>query len=553
MDRLTKSSVSNRATSDDVQSEGLLHIAKFLLLLAIIFQLSACANKRIAFRPLSPTAQECLIYANNRYSTRFQERLVVDPTLAESEVNGAASGCYVQRDRLVLDGTSEAIQYQLNFLEFQENGALREPGQWDAISDALSQPGGAKYVVLFVHGWRHDARPDDTNVRSFRAMLAYSARHLHERQETYGKDARVIGIYIGWPGNEWKWAWVDKLQVPAFITFWSRKKESEYLAAYVSDYIHRIKGHINPIEHSNGLNRFLIIGHSFGGNLLINALKESYEDAIPPVDKMTLPIKGISDLTVLLNPASDFSNWKEIQEVEYKRSGYQSPPGYDSFVHGDNKFFDSRQKPILMSITGTCDWGKINKGDGPLDCDWATRWAFSVGQTLALRTDFDQSRALGHVRAYRSHSGNQNYGITHELEDNSPAAHSVQSDNEASRTFYPTSYTDAASEGRKCPLGDNWLGRVQGAQGREWDTYHFPIPSRQHFHPQMRHGSFQRKFTQLDDDHHKAYNTLGPSHEPFWNVASHESIVPGHNIVFSHQLWCLLDQFVLDSITDESK
>jgi len=580
---------------------SIIRYVQFAFAYMLIFQISGCATKITAFRGLDPQALECQQYAGNAYSTEIQEKLTENKNLTESEMLGNATGCYEQHDKLLLGNTSNSIKYRLNFLEFREDGGLRDPGQWKAIQDAIAGTPGPKYVVMFVHGWRHDARPDDSNVRAFRTMLAYSARHLYERQSEYGENAQVIGIYVGWPGNAWRWNWIDNLQVPTWLTFESRKRESEDLAPYVSDYIHRIRHDLDANSGPENRNRFLIVGHSLGGNLLINALKEEYENLIPPEtkNKPIPPVHGVSDLTVLLNPASDFENWKEIQANEYEKSGYHIPPKYESFEHNDTQFFSSDQKPILMSLTGTCDWEVVQKvdpqhdkeKDGPFDCDTATRWAFSIAQILTLHIGSDQYRAIGHVRAYRGIDGsgvpNQDYGTTHELEvgnrstaKQSPSLASTETGDDVKeratstdkKKFAPL-YLEAAThpDQPKCPLGNYWLDKDQSVMskpdeggmewGREWDSdekYGIPIPTSPGAVPlQMRQGTFRQKFRH--DGHDgckneptecvgKTYNTLGPAHDPFWNVASHESIIPDHDAVFSPPLLCLLDQIVLDPI-----
>jgi hypothetical protein len=568
---------------------------KFSFVFIAVLQISGCATKTIAFRAFGPQAPECQRYAGGAYSTGFQEKLAENKNLTESEILGNATGCYEQHDELMLGNTSDSIKYRLNFLEFREDGELRDPDQWKAIQTAIAQTPGPRYVVMFVHGWRHDARPDDSNVQAFRTMLAYAARHLYERQSEYGKDAQVIGIYVGWPGNSWRWNWIDSLQVPTWLTFESRKKESEDLAPYVSDYIHRIRYELDASSDPENLNRFLIVGHSLGGNLLINALKDEYENLIPPeINNVIQPIHGVSDLTVLLNPASDFKNWKEIQANEYEKSGYHIPPKYESFIHNDKQFFSPDQKPILMSLTGTCDWDIAKKvdphhdkeKDGPLDCDTATRWAFSIAQILTLHLDPDQYRAIGHVRAYRGVDGdgvpNQDYGTTHELEvgngsktEQSPSFAAAEAPNHeiieraaSNATMKVASlYVEAATEPtlRKCPSGDYWLAKAQAAMssegGREWDSdrnEESKIPAGSGRIPlQMRQGTFRQEFRheghggcekEPTECVGKTYNTLGPAHDPFWNVASHESIIPDHDAVFSPPLLCLLDQIVLDPI-----
>lgn len=527
---------------------------RLMLLFPLIVQVAGCATTDNAFRSSGPAMQECDIYANNRFSTGFQDARDSKRKLAlmETEVIPAANKCYEQRDALILESKNQLgksqIKYQLNFLEFKENGELRSSDQWFAVERALKQHSGPKFVIVFIHGWRHDARLDDSNVQSFRTMLAYSARNLHDRQNIYGSDAQVFGIYMGWPGNVWKWNWIDALHVPTFFTFWNRKKVSEQVAPHVRAHIHAIRALLNQNGEANDLDRLLIVGHSFGGNLAIRALKEDYKQLIPDDGRRRVaPLQGVSDLTVLLNPASEFSNWKEIQEAEYTRSGYlKIHDGKPDFANY-NKFFDARQKPILMSITSVCDWRE--GGISHNACDFATGRAFPVAQFLNFHTNPDEYRALGHVRPYRylrSEVPGPVYGITHELEDNT----------DKNKLFapFPTSYANAASERYSCPNADDWLGKAQKDKqdqyGRAWDTLKLDIPGVGGYQIQMRHGSFRSSKQNKNAIESKSYTPHGPAYQPFWNVASHDSIVPDHNTVFSKQLLCLFSQIVLDSLTE---
>ena len=51
-------------------------------------------------------------------------------------------------------------------------------------------------IVVFVHGWKHNAKYDDSNVQAFRALLQSTAA----LEEARGSRYRVVGIYVGWRG-----------------------------------------------------------------------------------------------------------------------------------------------------------------------------------------------------------------------------------------------------------------------------------------------------------------------------------------------------------------
>ena len=68
-------------------------------------------------------------------------------------------------------------------------------------------------ILVFVHGWKHNAKHDDGNVRSFRALLQSAAALEEARHSGY----RVVGVYVGWRGLS------IKSEPLANISFWTRK------------------------------------------------------------------------------------------------------------------------------------------------------------------------------------------------------------------------------------------------------------------------------------------------------------------------------------------
>ena len=98
--------------------------------------------------------------------------------------------------------------YDLLFVEFDDQGLLYpqdEEGvgeawqQIDNVMKQLRQIASAENGIslfVFVHGWKHNAAPDDEYVVLFRKMLHAAALVEQSSQEPH----RVVGIYLAWRG-----------------------------------------------------------------------------------------------------------------------------------------------------------------------------------------------------------------------------------------------------------------------------------------------------------------------------------------------------------------
>src|SRR5208283_1486109 len=75
-------------------------------------------------------------------------------------------------------GFMSGAPYELAIVEFDDQGRCYDRGQMDGVAkhlEALGPEDGRTsedvILVLFVHGWKHDARSDDDNLSAFRALL----------------------------------------------------------------------------------------------------------------------------------------------------------------------------------------------------------------------------------------------------------------------------------------------------------------------------------------------------------------------------------------------
>lgn len=297
------------------------------------------------------------------------------------------------------DGTTRKLEYRLAFLEFHEDGkpyALREPctsqnsqgcadegygpvkiiarSQLGAVLDMLSSA-GPHYVMIFVHGWRHDASIGNANLAHFRYYAAHAARFLEDRVllDPNTQKPQLTAIYIGWRGARTDETWLHRQfgvlgdwigAFSAVATLFDRKPVSEAIAPSVLTALRDIEsrlgiaGSIPDVDYvPNNRNRMIVIGHSLGGNLLITALRD---DLVKRVGehvggKYMQPVLG--DLVVLINPAAEASKWIDVQRAVWLRLALidadRRPISEYVAAH---RFFRQDQVPIIVSATAARDW-----------------------------------------------------------------------------------------------------------------------------------------------------------------------------------------------------
>jgi hypothetical protein len=230
-----------------------------------------------------------------------------------------------------------APSHGINYVEIDEQGVLHDrAAAEDALAFAAAPPSdGARmaYVVVFVHGWHHDAAAGDTNVQAFHRALASVRR--------WRPQADVRGIYIGWRGAS--------MPVPLlrYLTFWERKNTSDEIGrGSLLEFLLRLERSVKPEPASS--NRLVLIGHSFGASVAFNSLSHIYMQRFVDGLYATTPgerFRGYGDLTVLINPAIEAMRYMPLQSaVEYYASREQ-PPRLD-FTH------EKKPRLIILSSDG---------------------------------------------------------------------------------------------------------------------------------------------------------------------------------------------------------
>lgn len=274
-----------------------------------------------------------------------------------------------------------SIRYRLSVLQFEENGRPVGGGcsasrlidctdsQMAPLLKGLRQTDG-NVVVVYVHGWRHDSRDRSGDLGRLATLANYSASFVEQRNEAKhpAKPLSVTAVYIGWRGsllaNDDGGLWST---IKASLTFPSRKNASERASVAVIRTLDTIQEALRDSDTTHGRrdanrSRMLVVGHSAGGNLLMEGLQgrmsarlgehvrtATHSPIYPP---MRAPL---GDLVVLLNPASEARKWVDVQRSFFTAADEQtgaSPPFHSDeareLVH---RLFPNSQPPSVLAIT----------------------------------------------------------------------------------------------------------------------------------------------------------------------------------------------------------
>ncbi|MGH8501027.1 MAG: esterase [Gammaproteobacteria bacterium] len=283
-----------------------------------------------------------------------QYRTDYEPCARKSPLSPADCPSNALQEYRDLDGVEPDESYTLGFIEFDDQGLLFKRRQMRAVLDAVREKLVRKdmLIVVFMHGWKHNAAPDDGNIKEFRQLLMnLSAAESHIRGE---KSRDVMGIYLGWRGLS--------IYAPVLrqLTFWDRKNTAHKVGrGGVTEVLARLE----RIKERRGRNTTLtIVGHSFGGAAIYDALSQVLEARFArTVDAPNTQggIEGFGNLVVLINPAFEALQYATLSDMSTEYAPYRES-----------------QLPLLAVLTS--------------EGDKATKYAFKVGRWFS--TLFEKER-----------------------------------------------------------------------------------------------------------------------------------------------------------------
>jgi hypothetical protein len=344
------------------------------------------------------------------------------PDLTACRMSQSAEQC--ARHAILVNAGQAGESYRLGFVEFDDQGQVRDRGQMQAVLGNFQEIAGKEDVLLvtFAHGWHHNARYDDENVRNFSQLLGQIAK-----AEAASGHRKVLGLYLGWRGES------VSLPLLRYATFWERKNTAHKVGAngvaevlLKLEEIVNVKEGIEAADAKPNESRMVLIGHSFGGAVAFTALQQILEDRF--IDSRrgktaSDTAKGFGDLVVLMNPAFEALRYASLYDLSRERCSYFP-----------------QQLPKLAILTS--------------EADWATGYTFPAGRFFS--TLFESHNTLD--RAYCSPKGTEKIQIKEGQADRNTVGHFEP---------YLTHELHAAGEGVKHLTDD---GISIGELKRRWIT-----------------------------------------------------------------------------------
>jgi hypothetical protein len=213
--------------------------------------------------------------------------------------------------------------YYLGFVEVDDQGVFFSRDQFNNLACELTKVAESSGILIsvFVHGWHHNAAPGDKNIEKFEQSLATLSQleHLFAKE----KDVfprKTIGIYVGWRGESLYWPLISNL------TFWERKNTAEEIARRsVSEALLRLENIRNIQPLSLQPNRLFIVGHSFGADVVYNALSPIMLERLVNYEKRVCDsgmIKGFGDFVFLINPAFESLQYINFMGLLSEKNSY---------------------------------------------------------------------------------------------------------------------------------------------------------------------------------------------------------------------------------------
>lgn len=508
---------------------------------------------------------------------------------------------------------NQSVDYDLAFLEFNDEGTLIAPGQWTALEKHL---GGLENlnVVVFVHGWRNDAHVGSEDVERFHTVLSLSANYAKQRIGVGKPATKTVGIFIGWQGRVMdekddtndpeKGSLLSGVRARLAIpTILSRKPRSDAIAKSIGQQILNIETLVKGVEGAERhANKLVIMGHSLGGNIVIQGLSDTLVQRIT-ASQSASQIRGVGDLVVLINPASQARHFFAVQQAAFAN---KKPP------------FGS---PVVVSLTAAKYFDQITNDSRAWDTavgqyfPWA-QWALTLGTGRPEDVQSIGNYLPNQLRDRKTDAvlSEDLKGVSHEMELDTSAgvtttyafagtaqaicpaeepaafmawqrmatlakanpppqgqpftARAVQTIQENAKTTaghdigWDTNFKKEAGGGSKTGMSTthSWFTlskpAASSASSASSATGSIRVNIR---HGAVRHGclkdakdkAFCRHVAEdagqkIDSDQYVDIPVIGPAWSPVWNVAAHANVIDEHGGYLSHSLWCVLNRFALD-------
>ena len=244
--------------------------------------------------------------------------------------------------------------HELAIVEFDDQGRCYDRRQMDAVAGRLADLAERDVIiVVFVHGWKYDARTDDSNLSAFEHVLDQTVRQEADHTAGEGAARPVLGVFVGWRGL----SIYDRFGIIDNVTFWDRQQAGQRVAVgSVRELFGRFRHYRNHRKDAGGAPLVVIVGHSFGGMIVYSALAQSLIEAASTTREEVT--SRFADLVLLVNPAFEAARYLPIYDLVRERR---------------NQKVGTDQPPVFVCATARNDW--------------ATGLAFPIGSVLSYLTE----------------------------------------------------------------------------------------------------------------------------------------------------------------------
>ena len=259
-------------------------------------------------------------------------------------------------------------------IEFRDCGSRVDCTQLSAAENCIQQARRANengaVVVVFIHGWHHNARWDlakddgDSHFKAFRQVLEALTLREAERYTSHPRDPRelgrrVVGIYVGWNGDPAA-PWLRQTRWLTHLSFWNRYRtakrigDSEDIREALRAIVAATKDGLDERPESP----LILIGHSMGALMLESAFLSLLKAEDQPLVRRREPTPGacidiqrrgepisFPDVLLAVNSAADSGIAKEIT------SALETQELTKTLVADDIRY----SPPLLISLTSRAD------------------------------------------------------------------------------------------------------------------------------------------------------------------------------------------------------
>ncbi|MND53244.1 hypothetical protein D3C81_466890 [compost metagenome] len=401
-------------------------------------------------------------------------------------------------------------------------------------------------VSLYIHGWNHNSRISDSDLHAFQTVVNnlhddWKETESDENKKQIKRDS--VGIYIAWRGRVFpKWA--------NYVTFWNRKSVSISVGrSDLTRFILQLEQNVKArSQNKNGT--LILMGHSFGASALYNAISPTlitrfYDSLTEQQTNPDVPLKGVGDLVVLMNPAIEAKQFVALREAVWQE-GVKN-----------NNIFKNNPRPIFMMFGSNSD-GSLNNAFPTgryLNTVWFNKYTNTTivdGNSLCNNKPCLTENGINkplllsvqESKMDRRAIGNYEWFYTHWLAfDQEPKLpkQKLFSNNDFQISSYPTN---------KCQIEKNWLEKAYKNDNHQWVA----LPSRNTKNDLMKistqfipiDGKYEWRKTGIHrrPEPQKATGSRSDgttwNYNPYWFIRTNGSVIPGHNGIWKAGVGCFI-------------